>query len=92
MHPLKEAEVVQKRKVGEATHQNLRQEGDQDLTRENEITTVIGHLTIDRLSIITIIEIIEIETENDTMAGTEIIEVMMVEGIEIECQKNIVKS
>ena len=92
MHPLKEAEVVLKRNVGEATHQNLPQEGDQDLTREKEITTGIGHLTIDHLSIITIIEIIEIETENDTMAEKEIIEVMMVEGIEIECQKNIVKS
>ena len=89
-----EAEVVLRRKVGKAPHQNLPQEGgqDQDLTKEKESTTVIGLLTIDLQNIITVIETIEIETENDTMAETEIIEVMMVDGTEIECQKNIVKN
>ena len=92
---VEEAEVVLKIEIEGVAHRNLTQgEGRSpglDHVKEKKIMIVTDRRITDHQSI-TIIEIIETGIEISTMEETEIIEVMMVGGIEIEYQKIIDKN
>ena len=94
-----EVGVDPKRRVRRVDHPNPPQDDDQDPAqdrmKERESMSVIGHLIIGLRNIITIIEIIKIETGTGkgTMIeiGKEVLEVVMAEGTEIEYRNNNAK-